>query len=78
MHPQTLHLIKTNPEVKDFMGSAKMRFEHGTTTCDGEDCYTQLTPTDFYVHLPPGEKPMMLCVRCLHKYRVKNNVQFNN
>lgn len=78
MHPDTLALIMANPEIKEFIDSGPDRFKHGTTTCDGEDCIAQLTPNTFFVHVTPQRKPMMVCVRCLHKYRIKNNIEFNN
>ncbi len=67
------------PALKEFIDSVPKRFEKGTTTCDGEDCLTQLTPTTFNVFVTPKcDKVLMLCMRCLHKYRIQYNISFQN
>lgn len=70
----TDELLKKNPELLIWMEKSRDRFARGTTTCDGEDCITQLTPTTFHVYLTPDNKGMLLCTRCLHKYRLKNKI----
>lgn len=78
MHPLTKALLDQNPSLQTFIDEGMERFRHGTTKCDGDDCYTQLTPTTFYVHLTPENKGMILCMRCLHKYRIDSNIEFKN
>lgn len=78
MNANTISLIESNPELKQFIQEGMERFRHGTTKCDGDDCYSQLTPTTFYVHLTPENNGMLLCVRCLHKYRIDSNIEFKN
>jgi hypothetical protein len=77
MTHETLQFLEENPELKDWMRMAMVKIESNEALCDGEHCYAPLTPTTFFVHLTPENKAMMLCVRCLHVYRLRNNLQFN-
>lgn len=70
--------LEAYPELKRFVEAAPKRFEKGTTKCDGDDCWTQLTPKTFNVFITPQHTGLILCMRCLHIYRLKFNKQFSN
>lgn len=70
----------TPEEQQKFIRSGIERFKdgEGEVKCDGELCFVRLTPFTFTVHLPDDGDPMLLCVRCLHKYRLENNLTLKN
>lgn len=70
--------LQAYPELKRFLENAPKRFAKGATRCDGDDCSTQLTPTTFNVFITPQHTGLMLCMRCLHVYRIKHTKQFQN
>jgi hypothetical protein len=65
-------------EQQEFIRKGIDRFKEGDVICDGENCHTILTPHTFTVHIPSEGDPLLLCVRCLHAYRLESNLQFKN